>query len=96
MPGLQVDLALPLAEVRLHVVVGDHVLAPGERLEVLLGSRQHRPAAIGDRGRAVGYHPDVLTVVTPAAQFVGDATGVVPALPAVPADALDRVAQRTR
>ena len=93
-PGLQVDLAVALAERGLHVVVGDQVPRPGQRLVVLLGAAEHPGAALGHRHRPVGDRPQVLAVIAPAAQFLRDAERVVPALLALPADEEDRVAHR--
>src|ERR1035437_9242576 len=84
-PGLQVHLPVALAVEVVHVVVGYHVSGAGQRRVVLLAPVQdHGRAGRGDGG-PVGHRPEVLTVITAAAQFVCDRTRVVVAPLALPA-----------
>ena len=93
-PGLHVELAVPLVVVQAHVVVRDHVPRPAKGLKVVLGPGQHGPGSVRRGHRVVRDRPDVLTVVPAAAQFLRDRERVVSALLSLPADEHHRVAQR--
>ena len=76
-PGLEVQLALPLAEEVRQRGVDQQVPRAAEQLEVLPREPDHRPGALGHLHGVVHHAEDQLQVLVPAGQLAAQRAGVV-------------------